>query len=121
MKRGPADGSTGESDALSLFDGGGELGDRMRALDWSKTPLGPVERWPQSLKTCVRVVLTSRQPMFVWWGEELVNLYNDAYKSIVGGKHPAALGAAGPRGVARDLGPGRPPGRAGHARQPGDL
>jgi signal transduction histidine kinase/DNA-binding response OmpR family regulator len=78
--------------ALSLFDGGGELGDRMRALDWSRTALGPVEQWPQSLKTCVRIVLTSRQPMFVWWGEELINLYNDAYKSIVGGKHPAALG-----------------------------
>ena len=81
-----------DATGLSLFDGGGELGERMRALDWSKTPLGPVARWPQSLKTCVRIVLTSRQPMFVWWGEDLINLYNDAYKSIVGGKHPAALG-----------------------------
>ena len=64
----------------------------MRELDWSTTPLGPPERWSQNLKTCVRIVLTSRQPMFVWWGESLVNLYNDAYKSIVGGKHPQALG-----------------------------
>src|SRR5262249_40919686 len=40
----------------------------------------------------IRVVLTSRQPMFVWWGDELINLYNDAYKSIIGGKHPEALG-----------------------------
>ncbi len=64
----------------------------MRALDWSRTALGPVERWPQSLKTCVRIILTSSQPMFVWWGEELINLYNDAYRSIVGGKHPVALG-----------------------------
>jgi signal transduction histidine kinase len=64
----------------------------MRALDWSKTPLGPVESWPESLRTCVRVILTSRQPMFVWWGDQLINLYNDAYKQIVGGKHPAALG-----------------------------
>ncbi len=77
------------SDALS---GGGELGALMRAFDWSKTPLGPVDSWPQSLKTCVRVVLTSRQPMFVWWGDELINVYNDAYRSILGGKHPAALG-----------------------------
>ncbi|MCU0683781.1 MAG: ATP-binding protein [Polyangiaceae bacterium] len=75
-----------------VFEGGGELGARMRAIDWSQTPLGPVEGWPQSLKTCVRVVLTSRQPMFVWWGDSLINLYNDAYKAIVGGKHPAALG-----------------------------
>src|SRR6185503_13181112 len=60
--------------------------------DWSQTSLGPVERWPQALKTAVRIVLTSRQPMFVWWGEDLINLYNDAYKSIVGGKHPGALG-----------------------------
>jgi len=64
----------------------------MRAIDWSKTPLGPVRAWPQSLKTCMRIILTSRQPMFVWWGEELINLYNDAYKAIVGGKHPEALG-----------------------------
>src|SRR4029078_8372035 len=75
-----------------LFSGGGELGERMRAFDWSRTPLGPGGQWPQSLKTCVRVVLTSRQPMFVWWGDALINLYNDAYKSIVGGKHPGALG-----------------------------
>jgi PAS domain S-box-containing protein len=75
-----------------LFEGGGELGERMRAIDWSRTPLGAVERWPQSLKTCLRIVLTSRQPMFVWWGDALINLYNDAYKSIVGGKHPEALG-----------------------------
>ena len=75
-----------------LFAGGGELGARMAAIDWSATPLGPVAHWPQSLKTCVRIVLTSRQPMFVWWGEQLVNLYNDAYRPILGGKHPEALG-----------------------------
>jgi hypothetical protein len=85
-----------------LFDvlaGGGELGERMRAIDWAATPLGPVETWPQSLRTCVRIILTSSQPMFVWWGEELINLYNDAYISILAGKHPRALGqpAAEPR------------------------
>src|SRR5271165_894144 len=72
--------------------GGGELGALMRALDWSATPLGPVHTWPQALRTAVRIMLTSRQPMFVWWGEQLVNLYNDAYRSILGGKHPWALG-----------------------------
>ncbi|KYG07913.1 histidine kinase [Sorangium cellulosum] len=80
------------ADAHAVLAGGGEMGARMRAIDWSKTPLGPVASWPQSLKTCVRIILTSRQPMFVWWGDALINLYNDAYKSIVGGKHPEALG-----------------------------
>src|SRR6202161_758327 len=72
--------------------GGGELGALMRAMDWSRTALGPVETWPQALRTSVRILLTSRQPMFVWWGDQLINLYNDAYRSIVGGKHPQALG-----------------------------
>ena len=68
------------------------MGERMRAFDWTTTPLGRPENWPHSLKTCVRIILTSRQPMFVWWGQQLINLYNDAYKSIVGGKHPQCLG-----------------------------
>ncbi len=78
--------------AADLFAGSGELSARMRAIDWSATALGPVESWPLSLKTCVRILLTSRQPMFVWWGDSLINFYNDAYISIVGGKHPWALG-----------------------------
>ncbi len=80
------------SGADEILSGGGELGARMRATDWTRSPLGPPSSWPQSLRTCVRIILTSRQPMFVWWGESLINLYNDAYKSILGGKHPEALG-----------------------------
>src|SRR3569833_2845404 len=81
------------ADALfDVFAGGGELGERMRAIDWASTSLGPVETWPQSLRTCVRIILTSSQPMFVWWGDELITLYNDAYCSILAGKHPSALG-----------------------------
>jgi len=80
------------SENPGFLAGGGELGELMRQKDWSQTPLGRVERWPQALKTAVRIMLTARQPMFVWWGDELINLYNDAYKSIVGGKHPHALG-----------------------------
>jgi signal transduction histidine kinase/AmiR/NasT family two-component response regulator len=72
--------------------GGGEMGALIRSKDWSKTPLGPVERWPQSLKTVVRIMLTSRQPIWIGWGPELIKLYNDPYKAIVGGKHPEALG-----------------------------
>ncbi|WP_261220055.1 ATP-binding protein [Ancylothrix sp. D3o] len=76
----------------SLFAGNTETAAMMRSLDWSQTPLGPVENWSQSLKTCVRITLTCRQPMFVWWGEQLINIYNDAYRSVLGGKHPQALG-----------------------------
>ncbi|MDZ7952388.1 ATP-binding protein [Nostoc sp. DedQUE09] len=77
---------------VNFLIGGGEMGARMREQDWSKTSLGPTQQWPQSLKTAVRIMLTCRQPMFVWWGEELINLYNDAYKTIIGGKHPEAFG-----------------------------
>lgn len=68
------------------------MGALMRAYDWSQTPVGPVSQWPQSLITAVRIILTSRYAMFVWWGRELVNLYNDPYRAFLGVKHPAALG-----------------------------
>ncbi|RYZ04074.1 MAG: response regulator [Myxococcales bacterium] len=77
---------------LPFLAGGGELGELIRAKDWTRSPLGSPHTWPKSLRTCVRIILTSTQPMFVWWGPELINLYNDAYKAIVGGKHPLALG-----------------------------
>jgi signal transduction histidine kinase len=79
--------------ALSWFAGGGEMGALMRATDWSRTPLGPVEQWPQSLRTVVGVLLGSRFPMMVWWGPNLLNLYNDAYRPILRDKHPASLAA----------------------------
>ncbi len=64
----------------------------MRACDWAATPLGPPAAWPEALKTAVRIMLTSRQPIWIGWGRELTYLYNDPYKSIIGGKHPWALG-----------------------------
>jgi two-component sensor histidine kinase len=72
--------------------GGGEMGAAIRAFNWAATPLGPPESWPRTLRTCLRIMLASRQPMWVWWGPELMNFYNDAYLPIVGGKHPDALG-----------------------------
>ncbi len=72
--------------------GGGEMGERMRNFDWEKTSLGAPEHWNRSLKTCVRIMLTSSQPIWIGWGKELIKLYNDPYRSIVGGKHPNALG-----------------------------
>jgi PAS domain S-box-containing protein len=78
--------------ASELFTGDAETSVRMRAIDWSKTPLGPVETWPQSLKTCVGICVHSRFAICIYWGPELVMLYNDAYISVAGGKHPQALG-----------------------------
>jgi len=72
------------------------MGALMRSLDWSKTPLGPVEKWPQSLRTSVSICLSSRYPMLIWWGPELVMLYNDAYRPMLGSiKHPQAMGQRG--------------------------
>ena len=75
--------------------GGGELGARMRAMDWSATSLGPVERWPQSLRTSISICLNSRFPIIVWWGGDLTVLYNDAYAPFLGIKHPEALARPG--------------------------
>jgi len=73
--------------------GGGALGQLVRAFDWSKTPLGAIEEWPQSLKTIVRTLLTSRFAMWMSWGPELTFLYNDDYaRMTLGKKHPWALG-----------------------------
>ncbi len=67
-----------------FLQGGGEMGERIREFNWADNPLGPVETWPQSLRTCVRIMLTSRQPMWIGWGKDHIKLYNDAYKSIAG-------------------------------------
>jgi signal transduction histidine kinase/ActR/RegA family two-component response regulator len=76
--------------------GGGETGALVRSLDWSKTPLGPVESWPTSLRATVGIMLNSRHPMFLWWGPELIQIYNDAYVPSFGeDKHPAAMGRRG--------------------------
>jgi DNA-binding NtrC family response regulator/signal transduction histidine kinase len=78
----------------SVFAGGGDMGARMRALDWSRTVLGPVELWPQSLRACVGVMLGSGYPMLVSWGPAYTMLYNDPYRPLIGTKHPAALGCS---------------------------
>ncbi|MBL7835648.1 MAG: PAS domain S-box protein [Cyclobacteriaceae bacterium] len=71
-----------------------EMGNLVREKDWSKTPVGPMESWPQSLRTTLSIILNSRFPMFLWWGPELVCFYNDAYRPSLGenGKHPHILG-----------------------------
>jgi PAS domain S-box-containing protein len=79
---------------LAFLADGGEMGSRIRAFDWKRSPLGAPEDWPQALKTAVGMLLSTKFPMFLAWGPELRFLYNDAYVDILGRKHPAALGHA---------------------------
>jgi PAS domain S-box-containing protein len=82
-----------EESRSSFLAGGGEMGARMRALDWATTPLGVPSQWPQSLKTIVRVMLDSRYAMWMLWGPELTFFCNDAYVPTVGNKREWVLGA----------------------------
>jgi hypothetical protein len=76
--------------------GGGEMGALMRAYDWHFTALGSPDAWPQSLRLTVRLMLNTRHPMFIWWGPDLIQFYNDAYRETMGSeRHPSALGARG--------------------------
>jgi PAS domain S-box-containing protein len=78
--------------ASSAWPSGGEMGTLIRTRDWSNTPLGPIETWPQSLCTIVDLMLGASHPAYIAWGPEHTSLYNDAYLPILGTKHPAALG-----------------------------
>ncbi len=81
-------------DPPPFLRGGGEMGGLIRAYDWSKTPLGLPYSWPQSLRATLGTVLAARFPMLLFWGPELIQFYNDAYRPSLGaeGKHPTALG-----------------------------
>ncbi len=72
--------------------GGGEMGRLIRVMDWSKTQLGPIESWPQSLRSAVSILLPSKAQIVLFWGPDLIALYNDAYSPVLGIKHPWALG-----------------------------
>jgi signal transduction histidine kinase len=80
-----------------VFVGEGEMAELCRSVDWAATPLGPVPTWSQSLRTTVSMLLACRNPMFLWWGPELIQFYNDAYRPSFGesGRHPRALGMRG--------------------------
>jgi len=88
-----ADGTRAATAPPDFLAGGGEAGARMRAVDWSTTPLGAPQRWPQSLKTIVRVLLDSRYAMWMLWGPELTFFCNDAYLPTVGIKRDWVIGA----------------------------
>ena len=85
------------SENLQFLAGGGELGRLTREKNWSNTPIGPPKLWPQSLRTTLSILLNSRFPMFLFWGEDLICFYNDAYRPSLGkeGKHPGILGMRG--------------------------
>src|SRR3954463_13065080 len=82
-------------DADELFAGPGEMRALFRALDWSATPLSASSSWPAALRTAVRLMLDSPVATSLWCGPGYTLLYNDAYRPILGVKHPSALGRSG--------------------------
>ncbi|MEO7119623.1 MAG: PAS domain-containing protein [Ginsengibacter sp.] len=81
--------------SLNFLSGGGKMGEFVRTMDWSKTSVGAPEGWPQSLRTSVSICLNSSSPILIWWGKDLVKIYNDAYRDLIATKHPKAMGAKG--------------------------
>jgi signal transduction histidine kinase/CheY-like chemotaxis protein len=78
---------------FSFLAGGGVMGTHIRAHDWSRTPLGAPQDWPQPLRTVVRIMLNTGHPMYIFWGAEGTCLYNDAYSNSIGPeRHPCSLG-----------------------------
>jgi PAS domain S-box-containing protein len=84
---------SGPERAADPFVGGGEMGALMRSIDWSRTAVGPASTWPQSLRTALSILLETGFPMYIAWGREFTQFYNDGYRPILGStKHPAAMG-----------------------------
>jgi len=79
-------------DDRGFLKGGGELGERIAAFDWSLTSIGPIETWPAAMKTTLAFVLRSPVPIVTLWGDTGVMIYNDAYRQFAGGRHPSILG-----------------------------
>ena len=103
--------SQASTDSPSLSDGfagGGEVGALMRQVDWSATPLGPVETWPQSFQTVVRILLTSRFAMWMGWGPDLTFFYNDTYGRVTLARSIPGRSASRHAKLARNLGRHQP-------------
>ena len=96
-----------------MFVGGGEMGTLMAVYDWSASPLGPTGTWPQSLRTAISIMLSSRYAMWMLWGPELTFFCNDAYRPTLGVKGSWALGSRVRRGLGGDLARA-----SGHASRP---
>ena len=78
--------------ATDFLAGGGAMAEIIQARDWSETPLGPIESWPQSLRTAVSLCLASNFPINIIWGTEATQIYNDGYRVVCGDAHPRAMG-----------------------------
>ncbi|MBD2079573.1 ATP-binding protein [Leptolyngbya sp. FACHB-17] len=78
-----------------IFPGKTQMAQLMRSHNWAETPLGSIEQWSSNLRTAVSICLNSRFPMVIWWGTELILLYNDAWRAVLGNRHPKALGSPG--------------------------
>ena len=87
------DGSMAARGSLGFLTGGGEMGALMRAYNWAASALGSIEEWPQSLKAALGICLGAPTPIGIYWGEQLLLLYNDAFRQLIGDKHPRSLGA----------------------------
>ncbi|OKO86055.1 hypothetical protein AC629_17735 [Bradyrhizobium sp. NAS80.1] len=81
-----------QSTDQGFLAGGGEVGAMMRAFNWSESPLGQPGHWSRALKTTVGMLLATQAQIVLFWGPDFVALYNDAYVSSIGAKHPRALG-----------------------------
>jgi PAS domain S-box-containing protein len=81
--------------AASQFSSGGDVGRLLRRKDWSKTPLGPIDEWPQPLTSALSICLGAATPLAIYWGSDLVLLYNDLFREMLADKHPDALGSPG--------------------------
>jgi signal transduction histidine kinase len=91
----PSASKASSASSLTFLDGGGEMGARMRQFDWARTSLGPVQSWPQSLRSTLSMLLPSKAQIILFWGPEFTVFYNDAYRPVFGGKHPSVLGKPG--------------------------
>ena len=75
-----------------MFDAG-EMEARIQSFDWSRTPIGPADTWSPALRTTIDILLRNSFPMLLWWGPEYISIYNDAYRPVLGQKHPWGLGS----------------------------
>ncbi len=91
----PSPNLSGSTPFYQMLSQAGVMGPLVRDFDWARTPLGPLDRWPQSLQTAVSICMFSRFPILIWWGTDFIKIYNDAYCPILGAKHPQALGQRG--------------------------
>src|SRR5689334_10698178 len=89
------EGTLPETANHDVFVGNSEMARRCRAFEWSATSLGPVEHWPEALRAIVRTTLESPFPTNLWCGPDMLLIYNDGYRRVLGAKHPRALAQPG--------------------------